>query len=54
MNLAAKILALFTCVSLCMGGVILVKKDEAKANRDKTKVVPINNRSKQNRIWILV
>lgn len=52
MNLATKILILFICVSFCAGGAIFAKKESAKEDRGKTKVVPINNHATPNRIWL--
>jgi hypothetical protein len=52
MNLAAKILILFVCASLCAGGVILWSNQDAPSDRAKTNVVPVNNRAKQRATWI--
>jgi hypothetical protein len=51
MNLAAKVLILFVCASLCAVGVILSSKQSAPGDRAKSNVVPINNHSKQSATW---
>jgi hypothetical protein len=51
MNLAAKVLILFVCASLCAVGVILSREQAAPTDRAKSNVVPINNHSKQSAAW---
>jgi hypothetical protein len=52
MKRTTKIIMLFLCASVCLGGTILSLKEKANDEPVKTKVVPINNRAKQNKIWI--
>ncbi|HME89034.1 MAG TPA: hypothetical protein VKE30_07495 [Chthoniobacterales bacterium] len=52
MKRATKFLVILLCVSLCAGGVVLSVKEGAKANRARAKVLPINNRAKQKKVWI--
>jgi hypothetical protein len=51
MNLAAKVLILFVCASLCAIGIILSREQAAPADRAKSNVLPINNHSKQSATW---
>jgi hypothetical protein len=52
MNRVTKVLIVLFCVSLCAAGAILSHKENAKQDRPKTKVVPVNNRSIQSKVWI--
>jgi len=51
MKRTTKILLVLSCVFLCAGGAVLSVKESAKEDRAKTKVVPINNRTKNQQIW---
>ena len=51
MKSATKILIIVLCASFCGVGTILSLKEHDKENRAKSKVHPINNRAKQNRVW---
>lgn len=51
MNRRAKIIAILTCVTLCAAGAIFSHQEQAKDNRAKAKVVPVNNRAKQTKVW---
>jgi len=51
MKSATKILIIVLCASFCGVGAILSLKERGEDNRAKTKVHPINNRAKQNRVW---
>jgi hypothetical protein len=51
MKRATKILIVSICGLLCTGGAILSLKEGATENRAKTKMLPINNRAKESRVW---
>ncbi|MFN2541580.1 MAG: hypothetical protein ABR514_05335 [Chthoniobacterales bacterium] len=52
MKRAGKILFLLVCASICTGGAILSVKENAREDRTKTNVVPIDNREPRERLWI--
>jgi hypothetical protein len=52
MKHATKILILVSCISICAAGAALSLEQTAKDTCPKTKVVPVNNRARKDRIWI--
>jgi hypothetical protein len=52
MKRAVKILLLLVCASICAGGAILSVREDAREDRTKTNVVPIDNREPHERLWI--
>jgi hypothetical protein len=52
MKRAAKILILLLCVSICTGGAILSRSENAEDVRSKSNAVPIDNSEPRPRVWI--
>ena len=52
MSAQIKIFAILLCALFCAAGAIFSPNEKANNDRAKTKVVPINNRAKQQKFWI--
>jgi len=52
MSAQIKILAILLCALFCAAGAIFSLNERANGDRAKTRVVPIDNRAKQQKFWL--